>query len=272
VAKDRVISTVDPQARHGHKTRSRGFDGYKGHVAVDPDSEIITATTVSAGNLGDADAALGLLEPELAEDEPPENDDDGDGASARGLAVYGDSAYGAGVVLDALDQAGARIMCKIQAPSNSGGRFSRDAFEIDLQTGTVTCPAGQTAIFGAIEKDGGRTARFSGCQDCPLRSACTASATGRSIHIDAHEGVRANARRQQADPAWQRDYKATRPTVERKLSHLMRRKHGGRRARMRGTVKIDADFRLLAGAINLKRLATLTLTARPGGGWAITPT
>jgi len=49
VAKDRVISTVDPQARHGHKSAARGFDGYKGHVGIDPDSEIITATTLSAG-------------------------------------------------------------------------------------------------------------------------------------------------------------------------------------------------------------------------------
>ena len=50
VAKDRVISTVDPETRHGHKTAARGFDGYKGHVGIDPDSEIITATTVTAGN------------------------------------------------------------------------------------------------------------------------------------------------------------------------------------------------------------------------------
>ena len=56
VATDRVISTVDPQARHGHKTTARGFDGYKGHVAIDPDSEIITATAVTAGNAGDAAA------------------------------------------------------------------------------------------------------------------------------------------------------------------------------------------------------------------------
>ena len=48
-----MISTVDPDARHGRKTSSRGFDGYKGHVAVDPDSELITATTVTAGNAGE---------------------------------------------------------------------------------------------------------------------------------------------------------------------------------------------------------------------------
>ena len=61
VAADRVISTVDPEARHGHKTSARGFDGYKGHIAVDPDSEIITATAATAGNSGDAEAAERLL-------------------------------------------------------------------------------------------------------------------------------------------------------------------------------------------------------------------
>ena len=270
VAKDRVISTVDPQARHGHKTRQRGFDGYKGHVAVDPDTEIITSTTVTAGNVGDAEPALDLLKDELAEpDKLGEGNEDDD--DAPGLAVYGDSAYGAGTVIAALDGAGAQIVCKIQAPNNTQGRYSRDAFDIDLAAGTVTCPAGQTATFGALHKDGGRTAQFTGCEACPLRSACTAASPGRSIHIDAHEHVRAKARQLQTDPAWQQDYKTTRPTVERKFSHLMRRKHGGRRARLRGTTKIDADFRLLASAINLQRHATLALTGRPGDVWAITP-
>ena len=59
VAADRVISVVDPDARHGHKTSARGFDGYKGHASVDPDSELVTATTVTAGNVGDAAAAPG---------------------------------------------------------------------------------------------------------------------------------------------------------------------------------------------------------------------
>ena len=61
VGKDRVISTVDPDTRHGHKTAARGFDGYKGHLAVDPDSEIITATTVTPGNTGDAAVAADLI-------------------------------------------------------------------------------------------------------------------------------------------------------------------------------------------------------------------
>ena len=95
VAKDRVISTVDPQARHGHKTNHRGFDGYKGHIAIDPDSEIITATAVTAGNTGDAEPVADLIA-DLTD--PPADTTDSHGGRRR-PAVYGDAAYGAGDVL-----------------------------------------------------------------------------------------------------------------------------------------------------------------------------
>jgi len=108
VAKDRVISTVDPEARHGHKTSARGFDGYKGHVAVDPDSELITATAVTAGNVGDGAVAAALLADDLPKPVAAEPAADADaaepaaGADDRALIVYGDGAYGAGAVLDML--------------------------------------------------------------------------------------------------------------------------------------------------------------------------
>ena len=53
VARDRVISTVDPEARHGHKSRNRRFDGYKAHVSVDPDSELIDDVVVTPANTHD---------------------------------------------------------------------------------------------------------------------------------------------------------------------------------------------------------------------------
>ena len=149
VAPDRVISTVDPQTRHGHKTAARGFDGYKGHVAEDPDSELITATEVSAGNVGDAAAAAGLLADDLpvtdepAADEPVEQT--GPSGEGEELRVYGDAAYGAGELLDTLERSGAEVMCKVQPPTAAGGRLTKDAFDIDLQARTVTCPAGQVA-------------------------------------------------------------------------------------------------------------------------------
>lgn len=268
VAKDRIISTVDPDARHGHKTSARGFDGYKGHVAVDPDSELIVATTVTAGNVGDGQAVETLLAGELAGSKDGDPGEGGERPAARSepLSVYGDSAYGAGSVLDTLEQADAEIMCKVQAPNAPGGRYTKDAFEIDLTAGTVTCPAGQTAPLRPI-KDG-QIAHFGqACQGCPLVERCTTSADGRSIHVGVYEQQLQRARARQTDPAWTADYTATRPKVERKISHLMRRRHGGRRARVRGHTKVDADFTLLAAAVNLARLATLGVTHHTSG-WA----
>jgi hypothetical protein len=91
------------------------------------------------------------------------------------------------------------------------------------------------------------------CAACPLREQCTRSGKGRTIHVGVNESALAGARARQADPAWQADYRATRPKVERKIGHLMRRKHGGRRARVRGQAKVAADFVLLAAAVNLAR-------------------
>src|SRR5213080_4615994 len=268
VAKDRIISTVDPDARHGHKTSARGFDGYKGHVAIDPDSELITATTVTAGNVGDAAAAEALLADDLPDAEPTADGqpaaDPQPAAEDEPLAVYGDSAYGAGALLDTLERAGARAMCKVQPPVAPGGHFAKDAFAIDLEAGTVTCPAGQIVALRALG-DGQQVARFGQlCAGCPLAQRCTASADGRSIRVGPHEAQLTRARARQTDPDWKAHYTATRPKVERKIAHLMRRKHGGRRARVRGQIKVDADFALLAAAVNLARLAALRLTHRGG--------
>ena len=290
VAKDRVISTVDPQARHGHKTAARGFDGYKGHVGIDPDSEIITATTVTAGNTGDAGPATDLLAGDLPTP-PPEQDDhdpsgahdgdagdggagdggagDGDGGGTReGLAVYGDAAYGSGALLAELERAGAQVLVKVQPPVAPAGRFAKDRFTIDTAAATVTCPAGATAVIRPT-KDGGGTARFgAGCASCPLAAQCTSSTAGRTIQTTRYEAELVRARTTQTDPAWRADYRATRPKVERKIGHLMRRKHGGRRARVRGTDKVAADFSLLAAAVNVARLAVLGITRTPAG-WAV---
>jgi hypothetical protein len=258
VAPDRVISTVDPDTRHGHKTDHHAFDGYKGHVALDPDAELVTATAVTPGNAGDASVALALLADELAVPVEPE----------QPLTVYGDSAYGAGEVLAALDRPGVVSRLKVQPATGVSGHFTKDDFAVDLAARTVTCPAGRTAPFrGHVRTyaDFGRV-----CAPCPLASRCTTSPDGRKIAVGPHEARLAAGRAAARDPAWRTDYGATRPKVERKLAHLMRRRHGGRRARVRGSLKVGADFSLLAAAVNLARLARLGITGS-GGTWAIRP-
>ena len=269
VAPDRVISTVDPEARHGHKTNHRGFDGYKGHVAVDPDVEIITATAVTAGNTADAEPVPGLIT-DLTTPAATNPDED---AAQDPAAVYGDCAYGAGEVLDRLDAAGIDIKTKVQAPNAPGGKFTKDRFRIDLHQQQVTCPNATTVPIRATNgrpRDVGRADFGTNCAACPLRGHCTDSKTGRSLTISRYEAQLAAGRARQTDPAWQADYRATRPKVERKIGHLMRRRHGGRRARMRGQARIAADFSLLAAAVNLARPATLGLT-HAATGWIAAP-
>jgi hypothetical protein len=135
VAPDRVISAVDPQARHGHKTSARGFDGYKGHIAADPDSEIITATAVTPGNSGDADAAGGLLADLLAAGQ-------GGAAGEDQPAVYGDAAYGSGELLEKVEQAGLHVGIKVQPPPAPKGHFPKDRFVIDLDARDRHLPRG----------------------------------------------------------------------------------------------------------------------------------
>ncbi len=271
VARDRVLSTVDPETRHGHKTAARGFDGYKGHAAVDPDCELITATAVTPGNAGDASVAEALIA-DLLQGDGSEDADPGDadqaGSAEQVPVVYGDNAYGTGAFHERLDDADIESRCKTQRPTAPHGLLAKDCFQVDLDAGTVTCPAG-VSVEIRRQRDGGGTARFGeACAACPLRADCTRAPGGRTIAINPHEATLARARTRQAEPAWRDDYRATRPKVERKLGHLMRRKHGGRRARVRGTIRVDGDFRLLAAAVNLARLAVLGLRWMPAASWA----
>lgn len=263
VAPDRVISTVDPEARHGHKTAARGFDGYKGHLAIDPDSEIITATEVTAGNVGDAVPAETLLSDVLpaadkATETPPE--------CPEPVEVYGDASYGTADLVEKLEAAGIDPNTKVQPPAAREGKFSQDEFRIDLDARTVQCPAGQCVRL-RLSKDGSGEAQFGVlCNNCPLRAKCTESKAGRTVHVHPQHRTLDRARRRQRDPSWKKRYRATRPKVERKLAHMMRRKHGGRRARMRGRLRVGHDFALLAAAVNLARLAILAVgrdTATP---------
>jgi hypothetical protein len=179
VAPDRLISVVDPQARHGHKSNAHGFDGYKGHVAIDPDSEVITAAEVGAANAGDAVMAAALLAdlPATAQGNAPAGADavPPDQAAAANsepaAVVYGDAAYGTGTLLAELQGRGITAMTKVAAPTAPHGHFTKQQFRIDLDHGTVTCPARLTVPITRARGRGGGLVRFGrACAVCPLAS------------------------------------------------------------------------------------------------------
>lgn len=241
VAKHRVISTVDPETRHMHKSRSTYRDGYKAHVAVEPSTGLITACDLTPANEGDGPTGIALLA-----DGPAE------------LDVLADSAYGSGDSLSRLDNAGHRILIKpwplARNPNLGDDQFTRDDFTIDYTARTVTCPNDVTTH---ITNSG--TATFKAkCHGCPVRSRCTSAAAGKTFLVSQHDQhLAANRARWRTDTDLVDDYRQHRPMVERTIAWLVT--NGHRRCRYRGVARNRIGFSTRAAVINLKRLINLGL-------------
>lgn len=250
-ATGRVVSTVDPESRHMHKSRSRYRDGYKAHIAVEPDTGIITAAELTAANAADGSTGVGLLD-----GEPP------------GLVVLGDSAYGTGPVRADLAGAGHDAVIKpwplARNPRLGEDQFDRDDFDIDYHARTVTCPNKITVPISAS----GRASFGSRCERCPVRGRCTASPRGRTLTVGDHDHLLARARADWRDPDRADDYRRHRPMVERSIAWLTA--NGNRRVRYRGIAKNRIGLAHRAAAVNLRRLVNLG-AAHDGTAWRLAP-
>jgi hypothetical protein len=246
VAPDRVISTVDPQARHTRKTSAQRRDGYKGHIATEPETGLITECALTAANAGDGPTGV-----ELLAEEPP------------GLEVLGDTHYGAGQTRTALRAAGHTQTIKpIPLQSAVPGGFTVHDFRIDQQAGTVRCPAGATAPITSS----GQASFARHCQHCPLRQRCTTAKRGRILHIHPHEPELRAARRRATTRSFQHSYRRWRPMVERSIAWLVA--DGCRRVPYRGIQRNDQWWSLRVAAVNLRRLLVLGL-AHQDGTWVL---
>lgn len=248
-AHDRVVSTVDPESRHAHKTQHSYRDGFKAHLAAEPTTGIITAAEMTAGNTGDGEVALDLLE------EEPE-----------GTVVLADSAYGSGDLRHDLEGAGFEPVIKPLPlrPAVEGG-FVIDDFTIDERDSTITCPAGVTVKINA-----NRRARFGkNCTACPLKKRCTKSKAGRTIVLNENHDLLAEARTQSMTAEFQAEYRTYRPMIERTIAWLVQGQN--RKLRYLGTERNQLWLWHRAAAINLRRLLNLGL-AHDGKAWRILPT
>lgn len=258
VAPDRVISQVDPEARHTRKSPEARRDGYRAHVAAEPETGIITdeALTMAAG-LQNSDAAV--AEQFLANDSA---------AGSNTRQWYGDSAYGTGDLRGAIHDAGHNAVIKPRPiPVAVTGGFTVDDFTVDEQAATVSCPAGHTrpltkarnVVFGAL------------CRVCPLAARCTTSKSGRTITLHKRDDLLRAARRDwSAQPDLQDNYRKNRPNVERVVSQIASR--GGRRLKLRycGTAKNHAWLTRRTAGLNLRNLLGRGLT-RTAGAWVLAP-
>jgi hypothetical protein len=243
---DRIVSVHDPESRHVHKSMAVYRDGFKGHIAIEPETGLVTTCELTAGDVGDAQAAPGLLQHEEA-----------------AVEVLGDSGYSAGAFRAVLAARGSRAIIK-PPPLLSAvpGGFTVDDFVIDADLGTVICPNGHTV---GITRTG--SADFGPrCRGCPLRERCTTAVEGKRLHVHPHHALLAAARRQAQTPEFQAVYRHERPMVERTLSWLVRRGH--RRVAYRGVARNRIWWSHRAAAVNLQRLLTLGLKPT-AAGWVV---
>jgi hypothetical protein len=235
VAKDRRISVEDGQMRHGRKSRSVLFDGYKRHVLTDLDTGLVTAVGITPANAPEA-SVTGDISADL------------DAAGLRLAELHIDRAYLSSAMVRERGPDLA-IFCKAWRVRNATGRYAKNQFTIDFGAGQLTCPAGVSIGFRP-----GKTVHFPKhtCAACPLRQRCTASRNGRSVSIHPDEELLAELRQRQQTPAGRAALRE-RVHVEHALAHVGRWQ--GRRARYRGTRKNLLDLRRVAVVHNLHVIA-----------------
>lgn len=244
--KDRIVSTSDPEMRHGRKSKSRRFDGHKLHVVEDEATEIILGVDVGAANGKDGDHAVPLLE--QAKEAGVEVDE-----------LVGDMAYGDGDTREQVETAGSKMVAKV-APTHNSGRFPKTDFVIDPDSPSATCPAGHTTTDASPTKDHkGRPTLMlhfdtGTCAACPLRVQCVKGAGPRTITLNRHEARLIKARADQQRPSVKAKLKR-RPVIERKIDHLQ--DLGAKKARYRGRRKTKLQVLLAATVANFSRLEIL---------------
>jgi hypothetical protein len=245
VAPDRVVSTVDPEMRHGRKSSAGRWDGSKKHLSVEPETELITAVAVTPANAPDGPVALELLEQQAE-------------AGLAPAEVVADMQYGNG---ELRAQAGAQgegtIIVTKAAARGDTGYLSKAEFHVDLEAGTVTCPAGEVARFPRFRPGHSTEAVFAAatCAACPLLSRCVQKpGKGRTINIHAHEDQLQAARERRSRPDFEELFRK-RPTVERKQAHWNRK--GGARSRYFGQDKTRLQAFWSAAMVNIERLMVL---------------
>jgi len=255
VTKDRIVSVHDPEMRHGHKSARKRFEGHKAAIAVDPDTQLITAVDVLPGNAYDSEGALHLVE------QSEEN------TGMKADETIGDCAYGDGPTREAFEQAGRKLIARVPRRPNRGF-FPKEDFDIDLEAMTCTCPAGQvsdTLVSAGRRKarDGsyetGQAFRFDGavCDACELRARCTrvGPGKGRTVSLHPQERLLQEARALQASPAF-KEYQRLRQASEHRLARMVQL--GVRQARYFGRTKTLFQALMAATVANLTLIAGKT--------------
>lgn len=238
---DKLVSLVDKDARHGAKSNTKTFTGYKGNVMKSQDG-FVTNINGTSGNTYDGDILVPLV------DEKTEN-------SSKPPKIAGDAHYGSAENRYQMSLRGITIVAPIKEDFNPTGLLPQEKFVLD-KTGVV-CPAGnRTMISNHNEKNGTTTFYFKKevCQQCALKNQCTKQ-DGRTITIVKHHELIKEAKEYNKTQNFKDDMRE-RAHIEAKHAE-MKRFHGMARAKYWGLMKVNIQFIITAITVNVKRFANV---------------
>ena len=248
VARDRLVSLTDPQARHGRKSRQATFHGYKVHVLGDVVSGIIASLSVTPGNAHDGSQGHRLIRRARAMCQDIEQ-------------VLADTAYG-GARLRHLVRGAEGIDLVAPPPPHAlaKGRLGREHITIDFEAGTATCAAGVETtdwIWSRSIEHGTHVRRFSWskttCDVCSLSGPCRGKdPRGNWVKLHPYEQELRAARRRWNEPEVRQAYRV-RTQCERLVNQITR--HGGRKSRAFGLAAANLQAHVVAMRCNLDLLA-----------------
>ena len=238
VARDRMPSLGDPDMRHGRKSKTKTFNGYKRHLVKILDADITVAAEALPANHADQEALPALT--------------DAVRKHGRIEELFVDRAYLGSPRIAQMVADGVQVRSK-PWPSRNHGRFTKQDFDLRLRDSRIVCPAGVSA---SIPPDS-LIARFPAptCLACLKRSQCTTAVDkGRTVTIHPQEALLVTLRRD-LRTAQGRERLRRRTTIEHSHARLWRIQ--GPRARYKGTRKNSLDVRRCATVENLQTLARL---------------
>jgi hypothetical protein len=236
VAEDRRVSIADREMRHGRKSKSKRFNGFKRHIAADVDRGLILACAITPANRPEDEAM-----PSLTVDMKHQ------GLDVDHLLI--DRGYINSTLVDEVLARRGTLICK-PWKSHNGKLFPKSAFPLNIRDRTITCPNGQVHGFSF-----GTVVEFDPdvCDRCPLRAQCTTAelGNGRSVAIAENEQLQQRLRKQIRTCAG-REALRERTTIEHKLAHISQRQ--GNHARYVGLRKNTFDLRRASAIQNLETL------------------
>jgi hypothetical protein len=256
-AGDKVISAHDPEARYGK--HGDFYEGYLLDIAMDADSELLTALNVLPANGDEGADAVQLIKQE----------EQAQGNDVQALSIDG-AGYRGELLRELTDPRGLDLEVFVPPTERLPlPVFGPERFALSEDGRTLTCPAGQTTQKRHRNRlDTGMRFRFSKkqCTGCPLRTECLEKAETkfRSVCKNDYEPEYQAAQAKAHTP----QYTATRkehPAIERKLAELVQR-HGMRRARYRGRGKVLMQGLWTGLVVNLKRMVRLLFAPAPDAG------